>query len=166
MATTYTEKASLVSTSAKGGNDARAEVQSIRGSEADGDEEILARMGYKQEFAREFTNLSVSPVSPRSELSLSPSFFRAEELLCATALTLYPASQTISFAFSIMGGEWASSCRKALLLSPSRCSRFLRRDHLQHAVLVGRTGFSCLVLVLGESNINALSPIVETMNSS
>ncbi|ORY82902.1 amino acid permease [Leucosporidium creatinivorum] len=52
------EKGSPVPTSsAKGGNVARAEVQSITGSD-DGDEADLARMGYKQEFAREFTNLS------------------------------------------------------------------------------------------------------------
>lgn len=34
-----------------------------RSSLADSDEAVLARLGYKQEFVREFTNLSVSPVA-------------------------------------------------------------------------------------------------------
>lgn len=35
-----------------------------RSSLAASDEAILARLGYKQEFVREFTNLSVRPVVP------------------------------------------------------------------------------------------------------
>lgn len=41
------------------GDGTQVEVQTIPGGGGDDDEAELARMGYKQEFAREFTNLSV-----------------------------------------------------------------------------------------------------------
>lgn len=69
----------------------KADVVSVAPTVRDREEERLAALGYKQEFAREFTNLSVRRSSSLSEP-------------CATSTDLLrPSSQTISFAFSIMG---------------------------------------------------------------
>ena len=48
----------------------------MRSSLADSDEAVLARLGYKQEFVREFTNLSVSPSLVRP----SPRFAKLHHL--------------------------------------------------------------------------------------
>lgn len=71
-------------------------------SQAASDEAILARLGYKQEFRREFTNLSVSPPpSPTSPALLASGTRGQSQLTLGTALSRN--LQTISFAFSIMG---------------------------------------------------------------
>lgn len=62
MSSTTSEKSAqqgspVQTPTAKQDSGVREEVQTISGS--DSDEAELARMGYKQEFVREFTNLSV-----------------------------------------------------------------------------------------------------------
>lgn len=47
----------------------------VRSSLAESDEAVLARLGYKQEFVREFTNLSVSPYAPSPVRQAAPPFF-------------------------------------------------------------------------------------------
>lgn len=90
------------------GRGAAAPTDDTRSSLADSDEAVLARLGYKQEFVREFTNLSVSPFAPVPVRQAAPPFFSHGLLrvLIATSradLRSYHVLQTISFAFSIMG---------------------------------------------------------------
>lgn len=54
---------------------AAAPTDDTRSSLADSDEAVLARLGYKQEFVREFTNLSVSPFAPVPVRQAAPSLF-------------------------------------------------------------------------------------------
>ena len=81
-----------------------------RSSLADSDEAVLARLGYKQEFVREFTNLSVSLslVRPSPRFAKLHHFFSV--FFCRLSIATFRADlspyyvlQTISFAFSIMG---------------------------------------------------------------
>lgn len=57
------------------GQGAAATHDDTRSSLADSDEAVLARLGYKQEFVREFTNLSVSPYAPSPVRQAAPPFF-------------------------------------------------------------------------------------------